>query len=97
MLEHSARLRSLKQAQDLFKEMCGALGASLMETVRRVMYVERKRFATMVQVDENVLQEMHAGLEAEEAIYRRDRVEFQDHMQPMRKGAGRGGTQISES
>ena len=77
LLEHSARLRSLKQAQDVFKEMRGALGASLMETVRRVMHTGRKRFTTLVQGDKNVLQEMHAGLEAEEAIYRRDRVAFQ--------------------
>ena len=28
--------------------------------------------------------EMRAGLEAEEAIYRRDRFEFQEHMQQMR-------------
>ena len=41
----------------------------------------------MVQVDDHVLQETHAGLEAEEAIYRRDRVEFQEHMQQMREKA----------
>ena len=61
--------------------MGGALVASLMETVRRVMHTGRERFTTLVQVDENVLQEMHAGLEAEEAICRRDRFAFQEHMQ----------------
>ena len=81
LLEHSARLRSLKQARDIFKELGGAVGASLMDTVSRVMHIETMRFTTLLQVDENVLQEMHAGLEEEEAIYRRDRFEFQEHMQ----------------
>ena len=52
-----------------------------MEAVRRVMHTERERFTRLVQSHENVLQEMRAGLEAEEAIYRRDRFEFQEHMQ----------------
>lgn len=43
-----------------------------------------KRFTTLMRGDENVLQEMRAGLEVEEAIYRRDRVEFQAHMQQQR-------------
>ena len=57
VLEHSTRLRSLKQAQDIFKELGGALGASLMETVSRVMHTENKRFNTLLRGDENVLQE----------------------------------------
>ena len=57
VLEHSTRLRSLKQAQDIFKELGGALGASLMETVSRVMHTENKRFNTRLRGDENVLQE----------------------------------------
>jgi len=57
VLEHSTRLRSLKQAQDIFKELGGALGASLMETVSRVMHTETKRFTTLLRGDENVLQE----------------------------------------
>ena len=87
VLGHSARLRSLKQAQDIFKELGGALGASLMEAVSRVMHTETKRFTTLMKGDENVLQEMRAGLEAEEAIYRRERVEFQAHMQQKRERA----------
>ena len=42
LLEHSARLRSLKQVQDLFKDMGGALGVPLMVIVFRVMQIERK-------------------------------------------------------
>ena len=33
VLGHSARLRSLKQARDIFKELGGAVGASLMNTI----------------------------------------------------------------
>ena len=85
VLGHSARLRSLKQAQDIFKELGGALGASLMEAVSRVMHTETKRFITLMQGDENVVQEVRAGLEAEEAISRRERVKFQAHMQQTRE------------
>ena len=57
VLEHSTCLRSLKQALDIFKELGGALGASLMETVSRVMHTEIKRITTLLRGDENVLQE----------------------------------------
>ena len=57
VLEHSTRLRSLKQAQDIFKEVGGSMGASLMETVSRVMHIENKRFNTLFRSDVNVLQE----------------------------------------
>ena len=36
VLEHSARLRSLQDAQDICKDMGGVLGASLMEVLSRV-------------------------------------------------------------
>ena len=57
VLEHSARFRSLQQARDIFKDLGGALGASLMETVSRVMHIENKRFNTLFRRDVNVLQE----------------------------------------
>ena len=71
----------------MFKDVGGAVGASLMDTVSRVTHNGTKRFTTLMRGDENVLQEMRAGLEAEEAIYRRERVEFQAHMQQKRERA----------
>ena len=65
------------------------LWGSLLDTVSRVIHNETKRFTTRMRGDEKVIQEMRAGLEAEEAIYRRDRVEFQAHMQ-QQAGNGRG-------
>ena len=58
-----------------------------MEAVSRVTPAETQRFTTRLRGDENVLQEMRAGLEAEEAIYRRERLEFHEHMQQKRETA----------
>ena len=85
VIEHSTRLQSLKQAQDIFKEVGGALGASLNDTVRRVIHTEIKRFNERMRADKGVCQELRAGLEAEEACYRRARVEFQEHMERKRE------------
>ena len=85
VIEHSTRLRSLKQAQDIFQEMGGAMGASLMGIVNRVIHTETKRFTTMMQGDERVVQEMRAGLDAEEAIFHQDRLEHQEHMKQSRE------------
>ena len=87
LLDHSTRLRSLKQARDIFKDMGGALGASLLDTVSRVMHSETKRFNGVMRSNENVIQAMHNSLEAEEAVYRRERLEFQEHMQQKREKA----------
>ena len=58
-----------------------------MDTVNRVMHTETKRFTARARGDEKVFQEMRAGLEAEEAKYSRDRLEFQEHMQQKREKA----------
>ena len=84
-MEHSTRLRSLKQAQEIFKQVGGALGASLNNTVNRVIHAESKRFYTRMRADEGVCREVRAGLEAEETCYRRARVEFQEHMERNRE------------
>ena len=86
-VEHSNRLRSLKQARDIFKDIGGALGASLLDTVGRVMHTETKRFNILMRGEEKVLEEMRAGLEAEEAMFRRGRLEFQEHMDQKREKA----------
>ena len=67
--------------------MGGVLGASLLDTVNNVMHTETKRFTTLMRGDANVLLEMRAGLEAEEATYRRERRELQEHMQQKREKA----------
>ena len=87
LLGHSTRLRSLKQAQDIFKDLGGVLGVSLRDTLSRVMHNETKRFNTLMRCDDTVLKEMRAGLEAEEEQYRRERLEFQEHMQQRREKA----------
>ena len=85
VIKHSTRLRSLTQAKDIFKEVGGALGASLNDTVTRVIHTESKRFNTRMRADQGVCQELQAGLDAEEAYYRRERVEFQEHMERKRE------------
>ena len=83
-IEHSTRLRSLRRAQDIVKEVGGAMGASLNDTLNRVIHFESKRFKPRMQTDPGVCQELRAGLEAEETCYRRARVEFQEHMERKR-------------
>ena len=85
VIEHSTRLRSLKQAKEIFNEVGGALGASLKDTVNRVIHSENKRFNTRMRADDRVCQEVRAGLEAEETCFRRARVEFQAHMELKRE------------
>ena len=51
VIEHSTRLQSLKQAQDIFKEVGGRLGASLNDTARRVIHTEIKRFNERMRAD----------------------------------------------
>ena len=62
VMEHSTRLRSLKQAQEIFKEVGGALGASLNNTVNRVIHSESKRLKTRMHADPVVCQELRTGL-----------------------------------
>ena len=81
VLENSSRLRNLQQAQDICKEVGGTLGASLRDTVGRVIRSESKRINAQLQCDPRVYQELRSGLEAEEAVHRRERFEFQAHMQ----------------
>ena len=86
-VEHSARLRSLKEAQDIFKDIGGTMGASLKDTVSRVMHMETKRIATRMRGDERVYQDLRTWLEAEEESFRRERLAFQEHMQRKREQA----------
>ncbi len=85
LLGHSSRLQALDQAKGILDGLGGALGASLGETVSRVMRVETKRFRERMQGDALVDKEMRASLEAEEARYRRERLHFQQHMQQLKE------------
>ena len=67
--------------------MGGALGASLQDTLSRVIHTENKRFAARMRDDPTVCQVLRAGLDAEEASYRRTRLEFEEHMQQKRESA----------
>ena len=85
VVEHSSRLRNLQQAQDLCKEVGGTLGTSLRDTVGRVIRSESKRINAQLHCDPRVYQAMRQSLEAEEAAHRRERFEFQAHMQQQRE------------
>ena len=79
-IEHTHRVRSLRQAQNIVRDVGGVVGAALNDTLSRVISSEQKRFGAMMRSDAAVCQEVFAGLEAEEALMRRARVEFQEHM-----------------
>ena len=64
-IEHTNRVRSLRNAQDIVKKMGGSLGASLNDTLNRVINREQKRFKAMMRSDAEVCQEVFQGLEAE--------------------------------
>ena len=81
LLEHSGRLQSLQQAKDILKNLGGALGDSLTNTVDRVIHGETKKYRQRIRGDALVDKEMRASLEAEEKRYRHQRAEFQEHMQ----------------
>ena len=53
-IEHSTRVRSLKHAQDIVKKVGGALGASLNDTLNRVINFEHKRFYAMMRCNSEV-------------------------------------------
>ena len=53
-IEHTNRVRSLRNAQDTVKEVGGAWGASLNDTLNRVINREQKRFKAMMRSDAEV-------------------------------------------
>ena len=63
------------------------MGASLTDTVNHVIHSENKRFNTMMRADKAVCQEVRATVEAEEAYFRRERLEWQEHMERKRETA----------
>ena len=85
LLMHSGRLQALQQAKDIFQGLGGALGASLQNTVTRVMGAESKAFHQRLRGDAAVAAELRATAEAEEALHRKKRAEFQEEMQQRRE------------
>ena len=80
VIEQSLRLSSLKEAKGKLANVAGVVGASLNNTLNRVMHIEMKRFNMRNRTDPAVQQEMKAVLDAEEEQFRRHRAELQEHM-----------------
>ena len=85
--EHSARFQSLQEAKRILESIGGALGASLSNTVGKVMHNEQKRFRQRIDGDAAVEKAMRTTAEAEEAEARRQRAEFQQAAQRKRETA----------
>ena len=85
LLRHSGRLQALQQAKDIVKGLGGVMGASLTNTVYQVMNTESKRFRQRLRGDVAVAAELRATLEAEEALQRQRRAEFEEDMQRLRE------------
>ena len=84
-LSHSERLHSLQQARIALRGLGGALGASMVNTVERVMSSEIERFRQRSRGNALVDKEMRTLLESEEANYRKQREEFREHMQQVQE------------
>ena len=64
--------------------MLGSIGgavASLTSLVARLQHVERKQLRPRLEADEEVAKALKASLVAEQALYHRQRVEFQEQAQ----------------
>ena len=85
LLQHCGRLQALQQAKGLIAGLSGATGKSLQMTIDKVMHTESKRFKQRMGGDAAVAAELRASLEAEEAVERRKRLEFQEEMQQVRE------------
>lgn len=84
-LEYSGRVQALQQAKDILKGMNSAVGASLAISVDRAIKSESKKFHQRTQGDVVVDKAMRASFEAEQADSRRQRTEFQEHMQQLKE------------
>ena len=80
LVEQSTKLRTLRAASKLFKDMGGVLGDSLRNTVSSVIHGETKRLAANQRVPEIVSKELMQGLQAEEATFRIARMQHQEKM-----------------
>ena len=82
LLQHSTRLQSLEQAKKIVKGFGGSLGDSLSVTMDHVMHTEMKRYRQRVSGCSAVVEkELRESLEAEEELYRKQRVALQQAME----------------
>ena len=78
-------MRQLKDADGVFKKMGGILGASLRNTLDKVVHAESKRFASQMKQHPQVTADLAEGMHAEEARYRDARVEYVEQMKLKRE------------
>lgn len=84
-LEYSGRVQQLQQAKDILKGMNSVVGASLALSVDRAIKSESKKYHQRTQGDVAVDKAMRSSFEAEQASCRRQRAEFQEHMQQVKE------------
>ena len=73
-------LRQLRDADAIFKDVGGVLGASLRNTLSSVVHAEEKKFAAHMKGNPRVIAELEDGLRAEEKRMREARVEYAEQM-----------------
>ena len=73
-------LRQLRDADAIFKDVGGVLGASLRNTLSTVVYAEEKKFAAHMKGNPRVTAELEEGIRAEEKRMREARVEYAEQM-----------------
>ena len=81
VITHSSRMSALEQAKDILGSIGGVMGASLTSLVTRLQHIERKQFRPRLEADAAVANALKASLVAEQALYHRQRLEFQGQTQ----------------
>ena len=76
----SKTLRLLRDADVIFKDIGGIVGASLRNTLANVVHKEGKSFAAQMKHDPKVTADLARGIMAEEAHMAEARVEFKEQM-----------------
>ena len=88
LLGHCSMIEALQQAKDLVGGAVGGpVGASLQNTLGKVMHDARKKFDQRMRGDAAVAAELRAVVEEDEAVCKRERVEFQNTMKRKREFA----------
>ena len=86
LLTHCNMLEAIQHAKDIVGSVVGGpVGASLENTLGRVMHDERKKFNQRVRGDAAVAAELRAVVTEEEARYRRERADFDEAMKRTRE------------
>ena len=73
-------MRQLRDADAIFKDVGGVLGASLRNTLASVVHAEEKKFSAHMKGNATVIAELEAGLRAEEKRMVQKRVEYAEQM-----------------